>query len=206
LIRVALINKTAAPIHLGEEMVTCGAPSLFEVSDARGGRLTRPGDCRTPCQSLSSDGAGGCVGLCAEPTTVTLQPGDVLFTTWDGLYEIQAELPKQCLPAGFSAQCSQARQITPGTYMFSAQAGSTLDCAESADGMCGACMPTGNGGCTTPGGLISGPMHKATSTVLLDASYGVYGTPTPAPLPANPGGDSPAGAMAFLTVELVFTD
>jgi hypothetical protein len=206
LIRVALINKTAAPIHLGDEMVTCGAPSLFEVSDARGGRLTKPGDCRTPCQSLSSDGAGGCVALCAQPTTVTLQPGDVLFTTWDGLYEIQAELPKQCLPAGFSAQCSQARQITPGTYMFSAQAGSTLDCAQSADGMCGACMPTGNGGCTTPGGLISGPMHKATSTVLLDASYGVYGTPTPAPLPANPGGDSPAEAMAFLTVELVFTD
>jgi hypothetical protein len=201
-IRVALINKTAAPIHLGDEMVTCGVPSLFEVSDARGGRLTKPGDCRSPC----TGGVGGCVALCAQPTAFTLQPGEVLYTTWDGRYEIQTELPQQCIPTGYPAQCSQALQIRPGSFTFSALAGSTLDCAQTADGSCGSCVPNGNGGCTTPGGLISGLMHKATTTVLLDASYGVYGAPSPAPAPADPSGDSPAGAMAFLTVELVFTD
>jgi hypothetical protein len=206
-INVAIINKTNAAIHLGDEMLTCGTSPLFAVSDARGGMLTRPGACRAPCQSArDNEPSGGCVALCAQPTAITLQSGDVLYTTWDGLYEIQTELPKQCISPGSPQQCSQALQIAPGTFTFSAQAGSSLNCAQTADGMCGTCIPSGNGGCTTSGGLISGPMHEATATVALNASYGVFGPPQPAPAPANPGSDAPSGAMAFLTVELVFTN
>jgi hypothetical protein len=200
-IHIAISNETAAPIHLGDEMFQCGTSPFFAVSDGRGGVLTPPNPCRSPCQSLGN--VGGCVALCAQQSAVTLQPGEVLYTTWDGLYEIQTKLPEQCAPDGFSGECSQSLQIRQGAFTFYAEAGSSLDCAQTPTGAC-SCVPTGDGGCMTAGALISGPMHKATTTVALDASYGVYGAPPPAP--AGPSGDAPSGAMAFLTVQLIFTE
>jgi hypothetical protein len=209
-VSVAIINKTAAPIHLGQDMLTCGVSPLFDVKDESGVLLPSLGDCRTSCQQARSHGPIGCPAICAFPSAVTLQPGGVMYTSYDGLYEVQTTLPEACVNPMFGdSQCSLARQIQPGRFTFSSRAGSTIDCSQTTGtGTCSACTQTGDGGCTTPGSLISGKMHNATTTVVLDASYGVYGGyPAPAPaLPGNPDGDSASGAIALLTVELVFTD
>ena len=204
-VMVALVNNTMAPIYLGQPMATCSVDPLFQVKDASGTPLASPGGCRTPCQTGGA--IGGCVASCAFPTSITLQPGERYNTTYNGLYEIQTELPKQCLAPGYDqARCDQAKQIRVGTFTFSAQAGSSLDCSPLG-GSCSACMPTGNG-CSTPGSLISGQMHNATTTVLLNQAYGVYDLPSPPPAPALPGGGSgsSSGALAQLAVELVFTE
>jgi hypothetical protein len=204
-INVALINKTSAPLHLGQDSVTCGIEPLFFVNDASGTPLALPGSCRASCDLVRSQGAVGCDAACRFPSAVTLAPGEVHYTTWDGLYEVERVLPWECLATGVSGQCRQAAQINAGSFTFAAQAGATLDCSKTSGGPCTACMPGGNGGCTTPGSLISGPRHAATTTVRLDASYGVWGAPAPAPLP--PGGDDvPSGPIATLSVELVFAD
>jgi hypothetical protein len=209
-VSVAIMNKTAAPIHLGQDMVTCGVSPLFDVKDGSGVPLPSLGDCRSSCQKVRTQGPVGCPAACAFPSAVTLQPGEVIYTSYDGLYEVQTTLPDACVNPMFGDnQCSQARQIQPGTFTFSSRAGSTIDCSQTTGtGMCSACMPTGEGGCSTPGSLISGKMHQATTTVVLDSSYGVFGGyPAPAPaLPDDPDGDSANGALALLTVELVFTD
>jgi hypothetical protein len=204
-INVAFINKTSAPIHLGQDTVTCSAAPLFSVNDASGTPLAFPGSCRASCESLRSQGPIGCGAACLFPSAVTLAPGEVLTTTWDGLYEVPQELPGQCLPAGVSGQCRRAVQIEPGSFTFSAQAGTTLDCSQTSGGPCNACVREGNGGCTTPGSLIRGPKHAATTTVRLDERYGVWDAAAPAPLPPG-GADVPGGVMATLSVELVFVD
>lgn len=207
---VMVINKTSAPIHLGQDMVNCGISPLFEVHNASGQPLPPPGSCRSTCKDSRTNGPVGCPAICAYPSSVALQPGEVLYTSYSGLYEVQATLPQQCVDPDFGvAQCSQARQIQPGSFTFSARAGSSIDCSQtSGTAMCNGCMATGEGGCTTPGSLISGKMHTATATVFLDSSYGVYGGyPAPAPaFPGDPDGDSSSGAIALRSVELVFTD
>ena len=209
-VSIAIINKTAAPIHLVQDMLTCGVSPLFDVKDDSGVPLPSLGGCRTSCQQARSNGPIGCPTICAFPSAVTLQPGGVMYTSYDGLYGVQTTLPEACVdPTLGDSQCRQARQIQPGRFTFSSRAGSVIDCSQTTGtGTCSACTPLGDGGCTTPGSLISGKMHNATTTVVLDASYGVYGGyPAPAPaFPGNPNDESPSGALALLTVELVFTD
>jgi hypothetical protein len=205
-ISVAIINKTTAPLYLGQDTVTCGVTPLFRVTYPSFGILEPPGDCRTSCQLLGANGPVGCDAACRLPSSVALQPGEVLYTMWNGLYDVQTELPRQCLAVDYgSTQCTQALQIQPGEFTFAATAGSSLDCTQTTGGACSACMPTGTGGCSVPGSLISGQLHTATTTVLLNSNYGVWGTSAPAPIPPS-SGDVPAGAMATLTVELIFTD
>ena len=205
---VVIINATSAPIYLGQDMVNCGISPLFDVQNASGVPLPPPGGCRSTCKDSRTNGPVGCPAICAFPSSTALQPGQMLYTSYSGLYEVQTPLPQQCVDPDFgAAQCSQAKQIQPGTFTFSARAGSSIDCSQTS-GMCSSCTASGEGGCTTPGSLISGEMHSATTTVLLDSSYGVFGGyPAPAPaFPGDPDGDSSSGAIALRNVELVFTD
>jgi hypothetical protein len=201
LVQVAIFNQTAAPIYLGQDMLTCGISPLFQVQTADGVLLSDLGDCRSPCQVARSAGPVGCPTICAFPSTVALQPGEVLYTQWHSLYRIQQQLPEQCVTPGTgSSSCDQAKQIEPGNFTFSARAGLSIDCAQTTGGMCGACQPSPSGGCTTSGGLIAGKMLTTTTSVFLDANYGVYGNSLPPPS----SGDSGEAIQALLTVELVF--
>jgi hypothetical protein len=151
----------------------------------------------------------GCPDLCAIPSAVALQPGETLYTTWKGLFQVQRELPKQCVPADYGvATCEQTKLVMPGAFQFSAVAGRSIDCTATGGG-CAPCSPTpgGVGGCSTLGALISGQRLSTVTNVQLDASYGVYGNPAPAPapLPLPPAGSS-GDAIALRTVELVFTE
>jgi hypothetical protein len=205
---VVIMNKTSAPIHLGQDMVDCTVGPVFAVQNGSGAPLPSPGNCRSTCEALRTNGPVGCPAICAFPSSTVLQPGEVLYTSYSGLYDVQINLPQHCVDPDYGvAQCSQTKQIQPGTFTFSARAGSSIDCSETT-GVCNACMASGGGGCTTPGSLISGKMRSATATVFLDSSYGVFGGyPAPAPaFPGDPDGDSSGAAIALRNVELVFTD
>jgi hypothetical protein len=208
-VSVAILNKTTATIYLGQDMVSCGVEPLFRVGDAAGVTLQPPSSCSGSCQSLMERGVISCPPICAFPSAVVLHPGETLHTSWDGLFQVPRELPKQCIPPDYgAATCQQTLQVQPGPFVFSAVAGRSIDCMATTGGGCAACAsaPDGRGGCSISGALIAGQMLNAVTKVQLDESYGVYGnsSPRPAPLP-NPGGSS-EDAIALRTVELVFTE
>jgi len=206
-VQVAISNQTSEVIYLGQEAMTCNIEPLFAVADAAGTPLPSMNFCRQPCLSLRRDGSGGCVTICPSPTAVALQPNDVTYTTWDGLFRVQGQLPTSCVASSSGAptiSCDQAKRIQPGTFTFSARAGSAIDCSGST---CQPCSNSAAGGCSTPGGLITGAMHSAETTVVLDASYGVFPSNVQAKAAPNPNPNLPQGdPIAPLTVEIVFRD
>jgi hypothetical protein len=210
-INVSILNQTNAPIYLGQDMVTCGITPLFAVADASGAPLPSLGDCRAPCDVVRKQGELGCLDNCAFPTAVALQPNEALFTTWDGLFRVAQQLPAKCVTAAVNpgpvVSCDQAQRIEPGSFTFSARAGSALDCSQTTgQGTCSSCTPGGNGGCATPGSLVSGAMHTTQTTVVLDESFGVFAKPTAGPSAGSADAPAGNGAQAVRTVELIFTN
>jgi hypothetical protein len=204
-IGVDIINDTASTIYLGQTTTTCEVDPLFSVKDASGVGLPSPSRCRSGC----GNGFGGCTAICLFPSAIELAPGASMRTSWDGLYDIQINLPPECssAPGEGARSCQQSKQIQPGNFTFSALAGTSIDCSQTVGAMCGACQPDGNGNCATQGALIGGEFRTASTMVLLNADYGVYQkTINPFPNP-NPGGaDAPAGARALLSVQIIFKD
>ena len=116
---------------------------------------------------------GPCPIACAFPSAITLQPGESLNAPWRGLDNVTKTLPKSCRSSGDSVDCTVAQNVSPGTFQFSAQAGSALDCTQLGQKTCGPCEPNSSGGCTTAGAIVVGTAYSAEVTVKLDASYGV---------------------------------
>jgi hypothetical protein len=207
---VMIVNETTSTIHVGAEMGNCGFVPLFQVADASGTLLPELGDCRSSCEQFIRSGPiGGCPAICRFPSVVTLAPGESTIEVWSGLYNETRTLPDECVASDFQnegSSCSQARQIQPGTFTFQAQAGTALDCSQTTGTSCGACTPDGKGGCVTPGGLISGDILTAETTVELGPSYGVYDSAArPAdPDPGSGAGAAPAGMID--SVAIVFRD
>jgi len=203
-VRVSMLNKTSAPIYIGQDKVTCSAEPLFQVAGADGAVLPSLGGCRAPCSAVRKNGGVGCPDICLFPTSAALQPGELLYTSWDGLFLVQGNLPKKCQVVDEgepSIVCDQAKRIQPGTFTFSARAGTALDCSQTTgNGGCSMCMSDGSGACATPGSLISGTILTAEATVALDARYGVYDAPSAGSSP----GAADAAPIEMLTVELVF--
>jgi len=211
-VNVAISNLTSAPIYLGQDTMNCELSPLFEVADAAGVPLPSLPFCRNSCLGQRT-GIGGCVALCPASAAVALQPNETMYTTWSGLFLVQEQLPAKCAEQDTGSEakvsCDQAKRIEPGTFTFSARAGSSLVCSNpNPDGTCAACTPSASGGCATPGGLIDGARHTAQTTVVLNENYGVY--PTPSASPGPNAGDAelpaPGGAVAVLTVELIFKE
>jgi hypothetical protein len=204
---VMITNEKASTIHVGAEMGNCGFVPLFEVADVDGNPLAQLGDCRQSCEQVMRNGPLGCPAICRFPNAVTLAPGEGTIEVWSGLFSEAAALPKSCVdPARQNdiLSCDVARQIQPGTYTFSAQAGTVVDCSMTTGGPCGACMPDSQGGCTTPG-VIAGDIVSAETTVELGPAYGVYDTARPAsPAPGCGAGAAPAGMIQ--SVSIVFRD
>jgi hypothetical protein len=205
-VTVQIYNQTPRAIHLGPTSPPCGDVTLFGVEDTSGTPLRAPGGCRTSCQVLHERGAGGCAAFCPGWDTVTLQPGEVLSTTWSGQYLTEALMPASC--SGQDAQssslmCDRAMTISGGRYTFRAQAGTTLSCGE-ADG-CRACSPNAQDGCTTRSAIVSGELKSAVTTAALSRPYGALGAPVPPP--SSPGAELPAPPVSpMTTVQLFFTE
>ena len=177
-ISVEIINKTSTVIYLGQQELNCGVSPLFGVSDAAGAALSPPSGCQGTCQTLRDHGPIGCPAICAFPSSTAIQPGQSLYTTWSGLYQVERELPRQCVDADYGNVCQQTVQVRPGQFTFSAIAGRSIDCSLSSGGPCQACQPIEDA-CVTQGALISGQILKAATTLALDSSYGVYGGAMP---------------------------
>jgi len=174
-VSVILVNLTSQELHLGQEMVTCGVSPLFQVQDSAGSALTELGDCRQACENVLKGSGIGCPALCRFPEATTLAPGESTSLAWSGLFRTEDSVPALCLPNGLSNEpvaCDRARRIEPGTFRFTATAGTSLDCSLTI-GSCGACEVNSLGGCRTPAALIAGTTLSAETTVALDASYGV---------------------------------
>jgi len=201
LVSVRLINQTSAPLYFGVRKPSCTASPLFSVKDQNGGALAPLSSCRTPCDVAAELGTQPpCLGPCFTPDAISLQPGSSYTTSWSGLYADVVDLPGRCVsaPQG-SKRCERASVIQPGTFTFSAYAGSALDCSQAPAPTCGACPPDVEP-CPIPGGLVSGELRIVSTTVQLDAEYGVFPTSRPQREPA------PDGDGSLRAVEIVFNE
>jgi hypothetical protein len=173
-IAVSIRNDTKETLFLGTETMPCVVVPWFEVSDAEDRPLVPVGNCRGSCESAMSDNPlGGCPAICAAAQAVELRPGEVLSTAWTGQYLELVGLPKACQSDEYpAAQCDRARSIEPGSFTFSATAGTELDCSPTGND-CPPCVRSSEGGCVTSGALIGGSVRTARTQLELDAGYGV---------------------------------
>lgn len=175
---VRIVNKTATPIYLGQQTLGCAGGPSFQVADAMGQPLSSPGFCETTCEMRLTGGEIGCPSVaCALGGVTTLQPGESTLSQWSALRTETLQLPAACKHTGVTA-CNRIADVEPGTYYFSAEAGSSMKCGgEGPDGAasCSTCMPSGSGGCLTYGAVVTAPLLEAKVEVMLDGSYGIGG-------------------------------
>lgn len=202
-VAVAIHNETSAPIYLGQDMVNCGTAPLFQVHDASGMQLATGELCRQSCQLVRSGGGIGCPAICAYPSSIALEPGEVYYTQWQTQYSVQQQLPLECAPSG-QQQCSQLKAVQPGVYTFSAFAGSGVDCSATMGSECAPCTPEA-GGCRFAGSLITGPKHEASTVEMIDAGFGLKDLPAPAHGAAGSSSSGAAPAPPVRYVNIVFT-
>ncbi len=144
------------------------------MADAAGKALASPGFCMTSCNDVIHGTVRGCPAIaCALGSAITLQPGDSMLTQWSGEFVVNEMLPPACRPANGQSDCQRIEGVQPGAFTFSAQAGTKLDCTQFGGGMCAACTPNKEGGCTTFGAVIAAPLLAAETKVVLDGGYGV---------------------------------
>jgi hypothetical protein len=198
-VAIIISNQTSQTIHVGTtEPISCGNPPLFRVADATGEDLPAVAFCRNACSwAMQEDPIGGCLAICLFPQAVKLEPFEATTVTWEAYME-ELSLPEECSITGESVMCDRTRRIDPGTYTFSASAGTELDCSETL-GDCGECMAQSLGGCTQPG-RVSGTLFTATTTVQLDEAYGISSSN------ANNANFAAPAPGATAPVELIFTD
>jgi hypothetical protein len=203
---VQIINKASKTIYLGKEMLGCEATETppFQVQNATGNVLSPPSSCLNSCSaSIAGISVGGCPDICFFPSAITLKPGEVFDTTWNGLFARRITLPPECRGRWPIDTCQQTFHAQPGRYTFSSVAGLDLDCSQTGGEPCSVCTPNRNGGCTTPSAIITGERLTASTLVNLDASYGIWsdgGAAGP-----SPGGNTGA-APAPRAVQIVFAD
>lgn len=187
-IPVRIINATKAPLYLGPQPA-CGAAPLFNVTDAAGNLLPSPSFCQLTCQGFINGGGIACPAIaCPIGAVLTLQPGEDSLQLWNGLHNEAVLLTPECRPASGESMCLRVAAVEPGTFTFSATAGSQLACSVSS---CMTCTPSSTGGCTTFGGAVLEPTRSAETKVMLDGSYGLGG---------------PGGGGMVRSVEIVFKD
>ena len=171
---VLIRNDLNFPIHLGARIETCAEMSLFSVQDASGAAVREPNPCRTPCETLlAGNPVGGCLAICPVQKAVTIAPGETVTTSWAGLFGVEDDVPRACVPKrsdglDFGTRCNHALSIASGAYTFDAQAGTTLECSLSPGG-CSACQPDAGGLCTVSNALVGGKVLSARAVVDLDA-------------------------------------
>ena len=171
---VRLTNRTVGRLFLGRRMRSCGLGPLFTVADDSGTTLQEPAFCATSCQSIPQGVLIECPPLpCIVNAVITLQPGESALQQWNGLYQLNRTLPVECGATGTGIECSQSLAVQPGSFTFTAMAGTGIDCSEFGDHTCTECMPDSNGGCTTYGAVVAGRLLPTVTSVALDASYGV---------------------------------
>jgi hypothetical protein len=171
-VEVRLINGTQHAIYLGNVMPGCDVP-LVQVQSATGQPVPDTGSCGNNCQELLSGNIGCAPILCPVSSVLTLAPGESTVTTWSALYSETVSVPPVCQSKSIGVTCQRLVRAKPGTYVFSSQAGSSMQCSAPDLMSCQTCEPSGDGGCRTFAAFITGPILQAEAKVELDASYGI---------------------------------
>jgi hypothetical protein len=199
---VEIVNQTTGTIYLGAEQATCGSSPLFQVENDAGIKTFAP-DCRAPCNVVRKEGAVACPGICRAPYATALVSGQSLVTSWDALDYVGVKMPKACVVApNGAAECVRATRIDPGAFTFSARASSEVSCKDwTATGTCESCPP-GSLSCEIQGAMLTGTLRTASTSVVLDGSFGIFPKAAPAPGQAPPDADVPASPV----IRIVFTD
>ena len=174
---VLIRNDLDFPIYLGARTETCGATPLFSVQDASGAAVREPDPCRTPCETLlAGSPTGGCTASCPVQRALTLQPGEAVTTSWAGVFEVEDDVPRECVPKrtdglDFGTRCNHAQSIASGAYTFNAQAGKAISCSRSTltPNGCRGCTSDADGLCWEPNAVVGGKVLKARAAVELDA-------------------------------------
>ena len=173
---VLIRNDLDFPIHLGPRADDCGETPLFFVQDASGVAVLAPNPCRTPCDTLlAGNPVGGCLAICPVSKALTLEPGETVTTSWAGLFSVEGDLPRECVPKradglDFGTRCDHSLSIESGAYTFNAQAGTTIDCSQLSPDGCKECVPDKDGLCTVPSALVGGKVLNARVVVDIDAN------------------------------------
>ncbi len=173
---VLIRNDSNHPIHLGPRMEVCGETPLFSVQDASGAAVRALNRCGTPCSTLlAGNPIGGCIAICPVSKAVTLEPGETITTSWAGLFSVEADVPRECVPkradgVDFGTRCDRVQSFASGAYTFNAEAGTTLDCSQFSPDGCYECEPDAEGLCTVPNALVGGKRLSARTAVELDAT------------------------------------
>ena len=171
-VSVRLVNGTQHAIYLGNEMPGCDV-ALVQVTTATGQPLNQAGTCMPTCEELMNGDAVGCAPiLCPAGSVLLLGPGESTITAWSPLYSELVSVPPACQNKTIGVQCERIARARPGTYVFAAQAGSSMKC-NAPDSMSCPCEATGVGGCRTYSALIAGPLLQVEAKVELDISYGL---------------------------------
>lgn len=180
---VRIENKMSRAIFLGQEEQGCQAQRLFQVKDGARAVLQSLDNCHTSCDQMMAGAAVACPQVCASPTTVKLEPNQVLQIPWDGRYGVLQTLPPSCLKAAQAtpATCLQAERILPAIFTFTARAGSSQQCLS---GAC-TCTPNQTGGCSSASSVISGTIYTTEYVVKLE------------PGEVSPGGEPPYIGLVF---------
>lgn len=184
--RMVIRNATSRVIHLGPVRAACGSFVPYSIATEGGQVLSIDQDCPTLCSARMKGLPFGCPLICVYPRSITLQPGESTLTKWGG-YFASTLLPRECRRDSPSTeQCTQFKKIEPGTYLFSAQAGTELDCSSTTSNPeCEPCEPVEAGGCATNGGVIAGDVLRAETTIEVDASHGVGADASSDPTPVE---------------------
>ena len=184
---VHIKNEMTQTLHVGQASMTCDLERLFQVEDGSSTVLPSLDGCHTSCQQMMESGPTTCPTVCAVPSSVTLEPGQIIELPWDGRFAVEQSLPQQCMRAGQTgpAGCVQAQRIEANAFTFIAQAGTQRECLQPG-GTC-TCTPNPNGGCTSAGSTIGGTIYTSEYFVKLE-----------------PGELSPSGEPQY--IEIVFRD
>jgi hypothetical protein len=173
---VHIKNERSETLYLGPDDKTCTTPALYEVEDGARTKLPALAGCVTSCQAMMVGAAASCPTVCAEPSTVALEPGQTIDLPWDGRYGVPQNLPSQCMkdPAQ-GGSCTQAQKIEAGVFTFVARAGTKRSCLLQG-GTC-SCAANAHGGCTAPSSVIAGTIYTSEFLIALE------------PAEAAPGGE-----------------
>lgn len=174
---VLLRNNTHIPIYIGPRQPTCGLGNqVYTVLDASGMELRPPEVCTQTCQDVMQSAVPICPPIaCPVSAVITLQPSEAAVQSWTAAQMETVAPPAMCRPpADDTTECDRVASVKPGGFIFTAQAGTNIDCSQFS-GACGKCTPDSNGGCTTYGALIAGPLISTKLDIMLGPSYGVDG-------------------------------
>ena len=191
LLTVLLRNETKIPIYVGPQTPGCGLGNrVYTVADASGIELRPPELCTPTCEDVLQNSFPLCPPVaCPVSAVIMLQPGEAALQSWTAAQMESISLPAVCRPpAAGTNQCDRVASVMPGGFIFSAQAGTNIDCS-AFGGVCGKCTSDSNGGCTTFGAVIAPPLISTQLAIMLGPSYGVGG----------PGG----GGMPY-PIEIIF--